>query len=126
MSLPVEQLAQMMQLPDSWVILEVKNGNNEMLISVKPKDTSRLDESKTEVLRHLEFFGNRVYVKFYFSNEEDLDKLPLYTKTGFCKPFVEDVRKMFGRSTDKSICHLYSLTTEELDKIKGEYKTILA
>jgi len=29
MSLPVEQLAQMMQLPDYWVILEVKSGNNE-------------------------------------------------------------------------------------------------
>jgi len=56
MSLPVEQLAQMMQLPDSWVILEVKSGNNEMWISVK--ETSKLDESKTEVLRHLEFLGN--------------------------------------------------------------------
>ncbi len=123
--LPIEMLTQLLKLTESWVIFDVKNENNEVWISLKPKETSLLDDSKTEILRHLEIFGNKAYIKIYFSNEEDLDQLPLYTKIGFCKPFIMDVRKMFGRATDASICNLYGLTKKELNKIKEECNTSL-
>ena len=125
MLLTTEMLTQLLELPDSWIIFDLKNENNEVWISLKPKETSLLDNSKTEILRHLETFGNRTYIKLYFSNEEDLHKLPLYTKIGFCKPFIMDVKKMFGRATDASICNLYGLTKKELKKIKEECNTSL-
>jgi len=125
--LPTELLTQLLALPDSWVVfdVDVKNEDNEVWISLKPKETSLSDASKTEVLRHLEFWGKRAYLKLYFSNEKDLDKLSLYTKIGFCKPFIMDVRKMLGRATDASICNLYSLTRKELNRIKEECDTNL-
>ena len=116
----IELLTKLLELPDSWVIFDIENKNNEVWISVKPKETPLSDDLKTEILRHLETFGNRTYIKVYFSNEEDLNKLPLYTKIGFCKPFIMDVRKMFGTATDASICNLYGLTKKELNKIKEE------
>jgi hypothetical protein len=118
--LPIEILTQLLDLPDSWVIFDVKKENNEIWIYLKEKGISSLDNSKTETLRHLEIFENRTYIKLYFLNEEGLNKLPLYTKTGFCKPFIMDVMKMFGRATDASICNLYGLTKKELNKIKKE------
>ncbi len=123
--LPVEMLTHALELPESWVIFDVKKENNEIWISLKPKETPLLDDAKIEILRHLEIFGNKTYIKLYFSNEEDLNKLPLYTKIGFCKPFIMDVRKMFGRATDASICNLYILTKKELDKIREECNTSL-
>ncbi len=118
--LPIELLTKLLELPDSWVIFDGKSENNEVWISLKPKETPLSDDLKTEILRHLETFGNRTYIKLYFSNEEDLNKLPLYTKIGFCKPFIMDVRKWFGTATDASICNLYGLTKKELNKIKEE------
>ena len=119
--LSIELLTQLLKLPDSWVIFDVKCENNEVWIFLKPKETALSDDPKTEILRHLEIFGNRTYIKLYFSNEEELNKLPFYTKIGFCKAFIMDVRKMFGSSaTDASICNLYSLTKKELNKIKKE------
>ncbi len=123
--LPIEMLAQLLELPDSWAIFDVKSENKEVWISLKPKEIPLSDDLKTEILRHLETFGKRTYIKLYFSNEEDLNKLPLYTKIGFCKPFIMDVRKMFGRATDASICNLYILTKKELDKIREECNTSL-
>ncbi len=118
--LPIELLTKLLELPDSWVIFDVKSENNEVWIFLKPKETPLSDDLKTEILRHLETFGNRTYIKLYFSNEKDLNKLPLYTKIGFCNPFIMDVRKMFGTATDASICNLYGLTKKELNKIKEE------
>ena len=116
--IPTEMLQKLLELPDSWVIFDVKSENNEMRISLKPKETPLSDDLKTEILRHLDNFGNRTYIKLYFSNEEELNNISLYTKIGFCKPFIMDVRKMFGTATDASICSLYDLTIKELNKIK--------
>lgn len=125
LELPVELLAQLLELPDSWVIFDTKSEDKEVWVFLKPKDMSlSSDDVKTEVLRHLDVFEKRAYIKLYFTNEEDLNELQLYTKTGFCKPFVKDVKRLLGKATDRSICNLYGLTKEELNKIKGNTKLL--
>jgi len=123
LELPIELLTQLLKLPDSWVIFDAKSENDEVWISLKSKETLLSDNLTTDILRHLDFFGKKAYIKIYSSDEDDLSKLPLYTKTGFCKPFIMDVKKMFGKATDASICNLYNLTEKELNKIKDECNT---
>lgn len=118
LELPVESLAQLLELPDSWVIFDVKSEDNEVWIFLKIKEMPSSNDTKTEILRHLDTFGKRTYIKLHFTSEQDLDELQFYTGIGFCKPFIKDVKKMLGIATDTSICSLYSLTKEELNKIK--------
>lgn len=123
--LPIGVLAKILDIPDTWVIFDAKKENNEVWISLRPTETPLSDNLRVKILRHLEFLGSKAYLKLCYSNEEDLNKLPVYTTTGFCKPFIMDVKKMFGRATDASICNLYGLTNKELEKIKEECSTSL-
>jgi hypothetical protein len=127
--LPIDRidalLAQILDIPDTWGIFDVTKENNEVWISLRPKEMPLSDNLKTKVLRHLEICGSKSYLRLCYSNEEDLDKLPIYTTTGFCRPFITDVERMIGRTTDASICNLYGLTKEEFEKIKRECNTSL-
>ncbi|KOR28979.1 hypothetical protein TI05_15900 [Achromatium sp. WMS3] len=119
-------IAEMLNIPDTWVIFDAKKKGNEVWIFLRPKETPLSDNLRTEVLRHLEVFGSKTYLKLYYSTEEEINKLPIYTASGFCKPFVMDVNKMFGTATDASICNLYGLTRQELENIKKECTNILS
>jgi len=114
----IELLTQLLELPNSWVIFDIESDNHEAWLFLKKKEISLSDEIKTETLRHLEIFGKKAYIKLHFTNDKDLNELKFYTTIGFCVPFIMDVKKMIGKSTDASICKLYDLTMKELNKIK--------
>jgi hypothetical protein len=117
--LPNDFFTRVLEIPNTWVIFDSRIENNEVWISLRPTETPLSDRLKTDVLRHLEVCGRKAYLKLYFSNEEELNTLPIYTNTGFCKPFVAGVERMLGSATDNSIRHLYDLTDKELEKIKN-------
>ncbi len=62
----------MLNIPDTWVIFDAKKEGNEVWIFLRPKETPLSDNLRTEVLRHLEVFGSKAYLKLYYSTEEEI------------------------------------------------------
>ena len=114
----IKLLTELLELPDSWVIFDAKDKNNEFWLYLKPNKLTLSHNIRSQILRHLDAFGKNTYIKLHFENDDDLKNLQFYTKIGFCEPFIKEIKHMARGGNDESICRLYNITKEDLDQIK--------